>query len=168
MKTLAYSKIWLVAMLCVLSLMACSSERPQLARGTPAPAFSAESLEGHVVEVPQGMAGQVVAIRFWADWCRFCETEMRDIEQVYRELGARGLRVLAVNVGQDRQTAQRFVKRLGISYTTLLDPDSVTARSYGVIGLPTTFFVDRQGLIHSKILGESNASMFRHAVEPLL
>jgi peroxiredoxin len=118
--------------------------------------------------VPQGVVGQVVAIRFWADWCPFCDKEMRDIEQVYRELSDRGLRVLAVNVGQDKQTAQRFVKRLGISYTTLLDPDSETARSYGVLGLPTTFFIDRQGLVHSKILGESDAAVFRQAVEPLL
>jgi peroxiredoxin len=114
------------------------------------------------------MAGKVVVVRFWADWCRFCEKEMTEIEQVYKELSGRGLRVLAVNVGQDRETAQRFVERLELSYTTLLDPESETARNYGVIGLPTTFFIDRQGRIHSKILGESDASIFRQAVEPLL
>jgi peroxiredoxin len=158
----------LVFWLLLSSLFGCSSERPQLARGTPAPPFSAKSLQGRAVEVPSGVAGQVVAVRFWADWCRFCEKEMAEIEKVYQELSGRGLRVLAVNVGQDRQTAQRFVERLGLSYTTLLDPESKTARNYGVIGLPTTFFIDRQGLIHSKILGESDASMFRQAVEPLL
>jgi peroxiredoxin len=118
--------------------------------------------------VPGGLAGQVVVVRFWADWCRFCEKEMVEIEQVYQELSGHGLRVLAVNVGQDRETAQRFVTRLGLSYTTLLDTDSETARRYGVIGLPTTFFINRQGRIHSKILGESNAAIFRQAVEPLL
>ncbi len=151
-----------------LLLAACGSERPQLARGTPAPAFRAESVKGDPIQVPQDLAGQVIAIRFWADWCPFCGKEMRDIEPVYRELSGKGLRVLAVNVGQDRITAQRFVERLGISYTALLDPDSEIARRYGVIGLPTTFFVDRQGRVHSKILGESDAAMFRQAVEPLL
>jgi peroxiredoxin len=152
----------------MLLLIACSSEQPTLMRGTPAPSFSAETITGERIQVPQGVAGQVVAIRFWADWCPFCDQEMRDIEQVYRDLSARGLQVLAVNVGQDKQTVERFITRLGISYTALLDPDSETARSYGVIGLPTTFFIDRQGRIHSKILGESDAAIFRQVVEPLL
>jgi peroxiredoxin len=158
----------MILALFVLSLIACSSEQPTLTRGTPAPSFSAETITGERIQVPQGVAGQVVAIRFWADWCPFCDQEMRDIEQVYHDLSARGLQVLAVNVGQDKQTVQRFITRLGISYTALLDPDSETARSYGVIGLPTTFFIDRQGRIHSKILGESDAAMFRQVVEPLL
>jgi peroxiredoxin len=118
--------------------------------------------------VPSDLNGQVVALRFWADWCRFCEKEMAEIEQVYQALKGRGLRVLAVNVGQDRETSEDFFKHLGLSYTALLDPDSETARSYGVIGLPTTFFIDRQGRIHSKILGESDVATFRQAVEPLL
>jgi cytochrome c biogenesis protein CcmG, thiol:disulfide interchange protein DsbE len=152
----------------LLALMACSGERPQLQQGSLPPSFSAETLDGRTVQVPDGVKGQVVVIRFWADWCPFCYEEMRDIEQVYRDLKGQGLTILAVNVGQDRDTAKRFVERTGISYTALLDPDSVTARAYGVIGLPTSFFIDRQGRIHSKILGESNAAMFRRGVEPLL
>jgi peroxiredoxin len=155
-------------LLFALSLLACSSDRPQLKRGTPAPSFSAETIKGDRIQVPKAVEGQVVAIRFWADWCPFCSKEMREVEQVYKELSDKGLTVLAVNVGQDRWVAQRFIERLGISYTAVLDPNSEIARRYGVIGLPTTFFVDRQGRIHSKILGESDAAIFRQAVEPLL
>lgn len=151
-----------------LGLSGCDSDRPKLEPGQPAPAFSAEVLDGRQLQVPQNLAGQVLAIRFWADWCAFCETEMQDIEKVYQELKPKGLEVLAVNVGQDRETARRFVERLGISYPTLLDPDSATARAYGTIGLPTTFFVDRQGRVQSKILGESDAAMFRQVLAPLL
>lgn len=149
-------------------LTACDSGRPTLERGSPAPAFSAKLLDGNVLQVPEGHAGKVLAIRFWADWCPYCESEMQEIETIYRELKPQGLEVLAVNVGQNRETAYRFVKRLGISYQTLLDPDSTVARAYGVIGLPTTFFIDRQGRVHSKILGESNATMFRQILAPLL
>ncbi|GAB6042552.1 TlpA family protein disulfide reductase [Endothiovibrio diazotrophicus] len=154
-------------MLALALLAGCGGEqRPRLQHGDPAPPFQTENLAGEKIGLPA--TGEVVAIRFWADWCPYCKKEMGDIEPVYRELKGRGLRVWAVNVGQDRETAKAFVDKLGVSYQTLLDADSSIARAYGVIGLPTTYFIDRQGKVASKILGEADAATFRHAVEPLL
>ncbi len=73
-----------------------------------------------------------------------------------------------MNVRQDPDTAERFVRRLGISYETLLDSDGAAARSYGVIGLPTTFFVDREGRLRTKVLGESTPEVFERIVKELL
>jgi peroxiredoxin len=93
---------------------------------------------------------------------------MRDIEPIYQELRAQGLRVLAVNVRQDRETASRFVAGLGISYEILLDEEGALARAYGVSGLPTTYFIDRAGKIHTRILGEASPDLFAKIVREML
>jgi peroxiredoxin len=146
----------------------CGEPTPQLQAGAPPPEFRLTSLAGGEIAFPAQTAGQIVAIRFWADWCPFCESEMTQLEPVYREYRDRGLRILAVNVRQDAATAQRFVGKLGISYETLLDSDGRVARSYGVLGLPTTFFVDRDGRLKGKVIGESTPAVFERVVKEML
>jgi len=110
----------------------------------------------------------VVAIRYWADWCPFCESEMNQLEPVYRKYRDQGLVILAINVRQDRDTAKEFISRLNVSYDTLLDVEGEVARLYGVMGLPTTFFVERDGRLRSRILGESTPETFEQIVEDML
>jgi peroxiredoxin len=157
----------LVALVALLSA-GCGPEPPRLQAGDPAPPFALPALKGGEVSVPDDLRGQVVAVRFWADWCPFCETEMRDLEPVYLRHRDRGFRVLAVNVRQDRETAERFIRRLGVSYEVLLDGDGTAARAYGVIGLPTTVFIDRQGQVGPRILGESTPKVVEGILEGLL
>jgi len=120
------------------------------------------------VQFPADFAGRPVVIRFWADWCKYCEGEMRDIEGVFQRHKAEGIEVLAVNAGQDRATAAAFVGKLGISYPTLLDEDAAIARRYGVTALPTTFFVGRDGRIAAKQVGEMTAAAFEQRVAELV
>jgi peroxiredoxin len=152
----------------VMLLMGCGESAPRLESGQLAPTFELDRLGGGVLSFPHDLRGQVVALRFWADWCPFCESEMRDIEPVYDGFRDRGLRVLAINVRQDRETAARFIERLGVSYQVLLDRDGSVARRYGVIGLPTTFFLDREGRVATRIIGESTPQLFEQILEGLL
>jgi len=152
----------------VTLLGGCSDPAPPLVAGAPPPGFSLPRLDGTTLAFPEQTRGQVLAIRFWADWCPFCESEMTQLEPVYRKYRASGLRVLAVNVRQDPETARRFIERLGVSYETLLDRDGRVARSYGVLGLPTTFFVDRDGRLQTKVIGESTPEVFEQIVREML
>jgi len=155
-------------LLLVLMLAACSAEPPaKLNIGDAAPTFAAKRLDGEAVQVPGAYAGRPLVIRFWADWCKFCEGEMKAIEPIYRRYRTQGLEVLAVNAGQDQETAAAFVGKLGISYPTLLDPDSATARRFGVTGLPTTYFVDGQGKVAAKQVGEMTPEAFEQQVSKL-
>ena len=155
--------------LLLLPLLAgCSDEQSVLTKGQALPAFTLERLEGGVFNFPADLQGKVVAIRFWADWCPFCKTEMRDIEPIYRQYRDRGLVILAVNVRQDRATAERFIRKLQISYEVLLDIEGKVARSYGVSGLPTTFIADRAGRLQTRILGESTPELFEKIIQGLL
>ncbi|AGA32193.1 Thiol-disulfide isomerase and thioredoxins [Thioalkalivibrio nitratireducens DSM 14787] len=145
----------------------CGGERPTIANGEPAPAFDLERLDGGRATFSE-QQGRVVALRFWADWCPFCRREMRELEPVYQQLRDRGLEILAVNVGQNHDRAARFAERVGYSYPTLLDPDSAVARRYGVVAIPVTYFIDREGIVRGRILGESDAATFERMALPLL
>jgi len=157
-----------VLVLFLALLGSCGEEAPKLTRGEPTPSFATAHLDGSEVQFPQQFAGRIVAIRFWADWCPFCESEMQAIEPAYRAYREQGLVILAVNVRQDRATAQAFVDKLNISYDTLLDTEGEVARAYGVLGLPTTFIIDRDGRLHSRIIGESTPQLFERIVQELL
>lgn len=146
----------------------CDGEAVPLVQGEPPPAFELPSLHGRSVALPADLQDQVVVVRFWADWCPFCESEMRAIEPIYRDYKDRGLSLLAVNVRQDAKTAAAFVEPLGITYEVLLDQDGAVARAYGVSGLPTTFFLDRQGRLATRILGESTPEVFEQVLQGLL
>ena len=158
----------LVALALVLVLVGCGGETPQLVNGTQAPGFNLQRLAGGTASFPADYQGRLVAIRFWADWCPFCKDEMKALEPVYQRLQTQGFQILAVNVRQDAETAAAFVRKLGISYETLLDATGEVARAYGVQGLPTTFFVDGNGTLRGRILGESSPEVTERIVSDLL
>lgn len=160
-RTLAIS----VFALCLLA--GCDTEAPRLKSGDPAPAFELPTPQGQAIRLAD-LQGQVIAVRFWADWCPYCKHEMTALEPVYRRLHPSGLEILAVNVAQDRDTVLRFIERLGVTYPALMDEASEVARRYGVIGLPMTVFVDRAGKVRGKILGESDAAHFEAMARTLL
>jgi peroxiredoxin len=93
---------------------------------------------------------------------------MKAIEPVYQEYREQGLVILAINVRQSEAAAAAFIDKLNISYDVLLDPQGETARDYGVVGLPTTFVLDRQGRLHTRILGESPPQVFTGIIGQLL
>lgn len=140
-------------------LTACSSPDAGPKTGSPAPHFEAVDLDGTVRRFPEDFAGRPVILDFWADWCRYCANSMTQIDHVWREHADTGLTVVAVNVGQDRATAAAFIAKLGVGYSATLDPDSKIARLYGVNGLPITYFVDRNGVIGGKIIGEADQKL---------
>lgn len=152
----------------VLLCLGCGESAPRLEKGDFAPGFRTTHIGGKALYFPTDYRGKVVALRFWAEWCPYCEKEMREIEPIYRDLAPKGFSVLAINVGQSREVAERFIRKLGISYNVGLDESSEIARSYGVLGLPTTFIINQHGKVQRKILGESDADTFRTLVKKLL
>jgi peroxiredoxin len=93
---------------------------------------------------------------------------MKDIEAVYQRLKPRGLEVIAINAGQDRKAVVEFMQKLGVSYPALMDENSAIAKRYGVVGLPTTYFVDAKGLVRAKLVGEADAATFERTALAVL
>jgi cytochrome c biogenesis protein CcmG/thiol:disulfide interchange protein DsbE len=152
------------------ALAACGSSEPtaQVNLGRQAPEFDSMLLGGGQAAFPAIAAGKPAVVRFWADWCKYCEAEMKAIETVYQRHKDKGLTVLAVNAGQDRATAAAFVKKIGVTYPILLDEETKVSKRYGVVGLPTTFFIDSSGVVRGKIVGEADEATFEREALALL
>jgi peroxiredoxin len=159
-------KSWLLAL---FLLAGCSADLPQAVKnGLPAPAFSAQTLEGQTVNFPADFKGKVVALRFWADWCPYCGPEMRDIEPIYRRLKSRGLEVVALNAGQGPDAVAKFLHNTTVGYPVLMDQSVKAVGLYGVVGLPYTYLIDRDGIVRGRIAGETTAEVFERQVTALL
>ncbi len=155
------------AWLTLLSACGQSGNPVQLNVGATAPAFASVTPEGQAVAY-SATKGQPTVLRFWADWCKYCEGEMKALAPVIDRHPTDGLVILAVNVGQDKNTIAAFMKKLEVPYPALLDENAAIAKQYGVVGLPTTYFVDRAGIIQAKIVGEADAATFERQLQSIL
>ncbi|WP_299065182.1 TlpA disulfide reductase family protein [Accumulibacter sp.] len=159
----------LLSFLAALALTACDEGNTnRLNTGDIAPAFAASSLGAVPFRFPDDLRGKPVVIRFWADWCRFCEGEMKAIERVWQRHKDQGLMVIAVNAGQNRQDVAAFISKIGVTYPALLDEKAAISRQYGVVALPTTYFVGADGRIRGKVLGEADEATFERLTVDLL
>jgi cytochrome c biogenesis protein CcmG/thiol:disulfide interchange protein DsbE len=158
-----------VLILLFLFLGGCDSTPPRLLKGKPVPAIQLERLDGSSVQYPSAAyQGRVVVIDFWADWCALCRDELIKHEQLYRQFHMQGVEVFAINIEQSRETAEAFIADLGLSYEVLLDKQGSVARSFGVMGLPAAYVIDRQGNLFSRVLGGSDSVQFQKLVSQLL
>ena len=123
---------------------------------------------GARVALPDAYGGKVLVIHFWASWCAPCFREMDALESLFGEYRARGLAPVSVNVGESEGVVADALRNRMVSYPILLDTDSTTARLYGVVGLPTTFVLDRKGVTAVKVLGEIDRDGLRRVLSGLL
>jgi cytochrome c biogenesis protein CcmG/thiol:disulfide interchange protein DsbE len=122
--------------------------------GFLAPSFALTNLAGQTV-ILSDYQDQVVLLNFWASWCPPCRAEMPVIQQVYQNYQSQGLVVLAVDASyQDAPDRMRsFLESFTHTYTILRDESGDVNRLYMVSSLPTTFFIGRDGMIHSLVVG---------------
>ncbi len=157
------------ALLLAALISSCGGEPPaKLNTGDVAPAFKTVQIDGTPVDFPAAFSGRPMVLRFWADWCKFCGPEMQLIDTLRQKYADRSLTILAINAGQDKATVAAFIQKLGVGYPAAMDESSKIARSYGVVGLPTTYLIDGQGIVRGKIVGEADAALFERHIRLLL
>jgi peroxiredoxin len=108
------------------------------------PPFTGQTVTGEEVSLA-ALHGRVVLVSFWASWCAECRPEMPMFERLHQDFAAQGLTVLGINFREDIPHIQKYAKELSLTFPLVLDPGGEIFRSYGVIGLPTTFLVGRDG-----------------------
>jgi thiol-disulfide isomerase/thioredoxin len=97
--------------------------------------------------------GNVAFLTFWTTWCPSCKVEMPALQKLYERHRDRGFLVLAVNIQESPEKVAEYFRAKGLSYTPLLDPRGQMARGLGVWSVPTTFILDRRGVVLGKVMG---------------
>ena len=115
--------------------------------------FSLPSIDGNKQIELKHYKGKPIVINFWASWCRPCREEMPFLERTWKEYKDKGVIFLGINVLDEERGAKDFINIFNISYTNLKDSSGEVANSYGVVGLPATFFIDKAGRIFRKNYG---------------
>ena len=108
------------------------------------PDFSGPTGDGKPVSLA-GLRGRVVLLNFWATWCNECRPEMPMFERLHREFSAQGLSVIGINAREGPVAVREYCKELGLTFPVVLDSRGEINAAYGVIGLPTTFIIGRDG-----------------------
>jgi len=112
-----------------------------------------------------------VLLNFWATWCKPCKEEMPAMQASYDKLRGQGLVVLAVNELEDTEKVIEHIRAYGHTFPVVMDHDNHVANRYGVVGLPASFLIDRQGIVRERIFGsllteQRIAELFRQYGEP--
>ena len=101
--------------------------------------------------------GQVVLLNVWATWCEPCKVEMPSMEQLERELGPSGLKIVAVSVDEGGpEVVRQFAHDLGLTFRILHDPTRHIERIYQTTGIPESFVISRHGVIVKKVIGAAD------------
>lgn len=140
------------------------NDEPELEAKDPAIDFTLKDLEGNDISLSD-FEGKIVLLNFWATWCKFCDIEMPDLERLYTE--NEGIVVLGVNVGEDIDLVKEYVDEKNLSFPIVLDETTEIASDYLVSGLPTTYFIDENGMIYGVFPGMMTYDMMTGFVEDM-
>lgn len=138
--------------------------------GRPAPSFELETLNGDDTVRLDDLSGEVVVINFFASWCLECRKEHADLVATSDAFADQGVRFIQISYQETSQAALAYLAEAGTSDATfyLKDPGSRTAIAYGVFGIPETYFIDREGIVVGKIIGESNALILGTTIDAIM
>ena len=156
----------LAALLLLLALAGCTREQSWEV-GASAPEISVLDLNERTVKLSD-FRGQVVVLRFWSTGCKACVAAMPALDRFSADYREKGMAVVAVDLGDAKEGVEAFARELNLSYPLLLDPLKIAAGKYGVRAVPTTFFIDRDGIGRKVVIGEVTQNMFDKTVGGLL
>ncbi len=116
---------------------------PESSGPRAAPEFELPLLTGSGSLSSEDLKGDPVVINFWASWCIPCREEMPAFERMWQKYRDDGIHIVGVNIQDSAAGGREFVEELGITYPVVYDAESSLARELDVVGLPQTFFIDR-------------------------
>jgi len=118
-----------------------------LDEGARAPAFSGSALAGGETLDLASHRGSVVLVDFWASWCEPCEQAMPALERLYQRYRGSGLVIIGVSEDRAENNARTFLSRTRVSFPVMFDGDHSVANRYRPATMPTTFLIDRRGVV---------------------
>lgn len=140
--------------------------------GDPAPNFHLQDLEGAPVALAD-LQGNAVVLNFWATWCPPCRREIPMLDAMNKVYMEKGAIVVGVDVGENINTVKRYIDDLGVTYPIWIggegyDNTQALLTSFGGVGLPTTVFIDPEGVIRAFQVGELSAGIVQNRIDVML
>ncbi len=120
--------------------------------GQAAPDFEYPDSKGKLWKLSD-LKGKVVYINFWATWCTTCEAEMISKEALREKMDGRPFQMLGMLFRDDPANLIPYFQTHVVNLPTLISPDSESARTFGITGVPETFIIDKDGIIREKLVG---------------
>lgn len=134
--------------------------------GYTAPDFALQTPSGDTVRLSE-LRGQPLVLNFWATWCGPCRAEMPALLRLEAAYAGRA-QVIGVNQGESAATITAFATELAIDYPLLIDRNHAINRQYGVRGLPTTLFIDADGIIRDQLVGAASEAVLATKLASLI
>jgi peroxiredoxin len=160
---------FLLLLTCTLMAIVCEApaqSSPDLLQKT-APPFVRKDLSGHRIDLKQ-LRGKVVLLNFWATWCAPCQVELPRFQAWQTKYGAQGLQVLTISMDDEKAQVRRTVRRLHLDVPVMMGDAKLGEAYGGVLGLPVTFLIGRDGMIAAKLKGETDLDALESRVKKLL
>ena len=133
------------------------------AAGDSAPGFTATDIDGTPVSLEE-LRGKPVWLVFMATWCTGCRTEIPDIQGVVASRGD-AVRVVVIYVGENRNTVSDYSKRVGNDFPEVVDQDQQISAAYGIMGVPTHYFIDAGGVVRQRHVGVLSPDAMTQAIQ---
>jgi peroxiredoxin len=150
--------------------MTATEKPPAPQAGFAAPDFTLQTSAGEEYKLSK-LKGNAVLVNLWATWCPPCRAEMPAIEKMYQEYKDQGLVVLAINMTyqDDLANVPPFIQEYGLAFPVLLDETGVVGAAYQLRSLPSSYFIDRAGIIQEVVIGgPMSEALLRTRIEQIL
>lgn len=134
--------------------------------GQAAPGFEARTTSGEAVSLEQ-LRGRAVWLTFGATWCADCRTEAPDVQAAAAAARAGGVETVMVFTGEDASTITPYAEKLGFTFTQVADPANDIAGRYRIVGVPTHYFIDRDGVVQRMAVGVLTRAQMDEALTDL-
>ncbi len=133
------------------------------------PDFSEETVMGQGKIDSASLHGQVVLVNFWATWCPPCRKEIPSLIEMQDKYRARGFTILGISMDEGgRKVVAKFLEKLGVNYPVIIGSTSLARGFGGVMGVPATFLVDREGNLVKRYDGYVSEKILSGEIEKLL
>lgn len=159
----------LVAVLLVLGWIVLRRHSAHLPTAAlrPAPAFSLTDLSGRTFSLSDSR-GKVVVLDFWATWCEPCKQEIPHFIEMQSKYAPQGLQILGISMDDDEPPVRQFQQQFKMNYPVAIGNPKLADQYGGILGLPITFVIDRNGRITARHIGATDPSVIEAEVRKLL
>jgi peroxiredoxin len=146
-----------------------NSTKVGLQEGELAPDFELETLDGQQLKLSE-MKGKKVILNFWASWCPPCKAEMPHMQSFYEEQKQDNVEIFAVNLTNSERkegAVDQFVADYGLTFPILLDRTGEIGDFYRAYTIPTSYYIDSNGVITKKIIGPMDMEMMNKLINSM-